>query len=192
MIIKQREKLLTLATVLVIGLFAADKLVITPLSNAWKARAERIGLLTKQIASGQQLLGREKTIRDRWDFIRTNALSPNLSAAQNQVLKSVDRWAQDSRISFTSIKPQWKSSTEDYMTLECQADAFGSLQALARFLYEMEKAHPPMNPPSAKDRSSYPLPIKIEDVQIATRDSEGQQLSLGIRFTSLVLTNRLQ
>jgi hypothetical protein len=192
MIIKQREKLLTLSAVLVIGLFAADKLVMTPLTTAWKARAERIGQLTKQIDHGQQLLSREKTIRNRWDFIRTNALSPNLSAAQNQVLKSVDRWAQDSRISFTSIKPQWKSSTEDYMTLECQADAFGSLQSLARFLYAMEQAHPPMNPSPSNARSAYQLPLKIEDVQIATRDNEGQQLSLGVRFTSLVLTNRLQ
>jgi hypothetical protein len=87
-------------------------------------------------------------------------------------LKSVDNWTQDSGISFTSIKPQWKQNGDDYVTLECRADAFGDMSSLTRFLYDLEKE-------SA---------VRVEDVEISSRDNDGQQLSLGVRFTGLVLT----
>jgi len=44
------------------------------------------------------------------------------------VLRAFDRWSQDSRISISSIKPQWKQAADDYMTYECRADAFESMQ----------------------------------------------------------------
>ena len=59
------------------------------------------------------------------------------------------------------------------MTLECRADAFGSIQSLARFLYELERD---------------PLALKVDELEITARDSEGQQLSLSVRFSGLLLT----
>ncbi|MCL5096736.1 MAG: hypothetical protein M1608_04255 [Candidatus Omnitrophica bacterium] len=170
--VKNREKLLTLMAALVIGLLIADHLVITPLANLWKTRSNRIETLTKSINNGNLLLSREKIIRDRWDYMKTNSLSANVSAAENRVLKSVDRWVQDSQISFTSIKPQWKQGDDDYMTLECQADAYGNIRSVARFLFELEKD---------------PLSLKVDNVEIAARDSEGQQLTLSVRFSGLRL-----
>ena len=98
--------------------------------------------------------------------------SNNVSAAENQVLKAFDRWSQDGRISISSIKPQWKRNSDDYMTLECRADAFGSIQALTRFLFEVEKD---------------PLALKVEAIEITARDNDGQQLSLGLQVSGLLL-----
>ena len=58
------------------------------------------------------------------------------------------------------------------MTVECRADAFGSLQAITRFLYEIERD---------------PLALKIESVEINARDRAGQQLSLGLQVSGLRL-----
>ena len=104
--------------------------------------------------------------------MNTNTLPENVSAAENQVLRAFDRWSQDSQISIASIKPQWKQAGEDYMTYECRADAFGSLQAITRFLYEIEKD---------------PMALKIESVEINARDNNGQQLSLGLQVSGLRL-----
>ena len=171
--IDNRQKVLAIAAISAVILLASDSLIITPLTRLWKAHAVRIADLTKMINRGTLLLEREKSLTARWNGMRTNTLPSNDSVAQIKVLKAVDRWTKESGISFTSIKPQWKQNAEDYVTLECRADAFGDIQSLTRFLYELERD---------------PLSLKIEDMEISSRDDTSQQLTLGVRFTGLVLT----
>ena len=104
--------------------------------------------------------------------MRTNTLPSNLSVAESKVLKAFDRWSQESRISISSKKLEWKRAGDDYMTLECRADALGSMSALTRFLYEVEKD---------------PLALRIETVDIMSRDNNGQQLSLALQLSGLLL-----
>jgi len=110
---------------------------------------------------------------DRWERIRTNSLPANVSVAESKVLKSNDRWIRESGVTFRSIKPLWKHADEEYMTLECRVDAVGDLPSLTRYLYELEKD---------------PLALKVEDLELGAKDADGQQLSLGVRFTALQLT----
>ena len=58
------------------------------------------------------------------------------------------------------------------MTLECRIDALGSMPALTRFLYEVEKD---------------PLALKVESMDITARDNDGQQLSLALQISGLLL-----
>ena len=118
------------------------------------------------------LLHREQVIRNSWDHMRTNMFPNNASEAENEMLRGFERWSQDSRISVTSIKNQWKRGEDDYVTLECRADAYGSIQALARFLYSVEQD---------------PLALKVESVEITSRDNDGQQLSLALQVSGVVL-----
>jgi hypothetical protein len=124
------------------------------------------------VTQGAQLRDRERTIRERWTGMKTNTLPENISAAENEVLRAFDRWSQESRISIASIKPQSKQEDVDYITYECRADAFGNLQAITRFLYEIEKDS---------------LALKIDSVEINARDTTGQQLSLGLQVSGLRL-----
>ena len=170
--IKNRQQLLSIAAIVVVALWAGDKLALSPLMQSWKQRATSITELTKSVRQGSLLVDRERSIRSRWDSMQTNTLPNETSVAENQVLKAFERWSQDSRISITSIKPQWKRTADDYMTLECRADAFGSIQAITRFLYDVEKD---------------PLALKVEAVEITTRDNDGQQLSLALQVSGLLL-----
>ena len=168
--IKNRQQILVLAAAIGIGLLVGDKLIVTPLTRSWKERTQRITELTKSVNQGLLILDREENIRSRWDQMRTNTLPASVSAAENEVLKGFERWSQASRISISSIKPQWKRGGDDYMTLECRADAFGNIEALTRFLYELEKD---------------PLALKVEAVEITARDNDGQQLTLGLQVSGL-------
>ena len=58
------------------------------------------------------------------------------------------------------------------MTFECRVDASGTLPALTRFLYEVEQD---------------PLALKVESVEITSRDNNGQQLSLALQVSGLML-----
>lgn len=171
--LKNRQQLLGVVAVAAVALLVGDRLVFTPLVRNWKARSERIAELKKSVTQGTLLLDREKSIRERWGYMRTNTLSGEVSVAENQVLKAFDRWSQESRIGINSIKPQWKRNADDYMTLECSVEAFGSLPALTRFLYDIEKD---------------PVALRVDAAQITARDDNGEQLTLGLQVSGLLLT----
>ena len=170
--IDHRQRLLAIVAITAIGLLAGDRLVVSPLIQSWSARKARIAELRRSVEQGSQLLKREQTIRSRWEGMRTNTLPRQVSVAENQVLKSFDRWSQDSRVSITSIKPQWKGTFDDYMTVECRVDGFGSLSTLARFLYDIERD---------------PQALKVDSVEITSRGDDGQQLALGLQVSGLLL-----
>ena len=58
------------------------------------------------------------------------------------------------------------------MTLECRVDASGSLATVSRFLYEIE---------------SDPIALKVDALELSAKDTEGQQLTLGLQVSGLLL-----
>lgn len=170
--ITNRQQFLAILAIAAVALLASDRLVFTPLVSAWKTRAERIAKLKEDVANGEALLARETAIRQRWEQMRTNALAGEPSVAENQVFKAFERWAQDSRITINSIKPQWKKPADDFMTLECSVEATGNISALTRFLYNIEKD---------------PLAVRIVAMQITARDDSGEQLTLSMQVSALFL-----
>jgi hypothetical protein len=170
--IKNRQHLLIIAAIAAVALFAGDRLLLSPFLNTWGGRATRIAELRKQIAQGKMLVQREQSIRGRWQQMSGNTLPNNATAAEQQVFKAIDLWAQNSGVAISAITPQWKHDSDDYMTFECRVDAAGDLSKLSRFLYSVEKD---------------PMALRMELVELGARDKEGQQLSLGLQLSGLVL-----
>jgi hypothetical protein len=172
--IKNRQQLLIIGAIVAVALFAGDQLVLSPLIKVWSVRATRVTELRKKITQGKMLVDREQkqSIRSRWEQMVTNALPNNTSAAEQQVFKAIDLWAQNSGVAISAITPQWKHDSDDYMTFECRVDAAGDLGKLSRFLYSVERD---------------PMALKLEFVELGARDKEGQQLSLGLQLSGLVL-----
>ena len=171
--IENRQRFLLVAAVALIAVFVLDQFVVEPLGEAWSARAEQIRVLQKKVADGGLLLQREAGLRNRWRQMRDNTLSDNPSLAEQQLLKSVDAWAQDSRVKISALTPQWKTDADEYRTLGCRVDASGNLGAVSKFLYELEKG---------------PQAIKLETVELVASDATGSEFTLGARMSGLVLT----
>jgi hypothetical protein len=171
--IKNRQQLLALLAMAGVALFAADKLVFSPLTRLWQDRSKQIAQLRNQVAAGSNLLKREPALRATWQHMRADTLTNNASLAQQQVRRALDRWSQDSKVSITSINPQWKHDADDFMTLEYRLEAAGNLSALTKFLFDIEKE---------------PMALRLETVELSTKDNDGQQLSLGLQLSALVLT----
>src|ERR1044071_6187060 len=98
--------------------------------------------------------------------MRTNTLPNNPSRSEQQVLAAFNRWSQESRASITSINPQWKKDSTNYMTLQCRVEATGNINALSRFLYDIERD---------------PMALRLEIVELSSHDTEGQVLALGLQ-----------
>ena len=171
--IKNRQKLLLIVAGAGLLLLIGDSVIFEPLVAKWKERAQLIEDLHKQVDEGQQLLDRGVALSSSWQKQQTNALPSDQSAAEAQLFKAFDRWERNARISRVSIKPQWKQGEdESYATLECRVDYNGDINTISRFLYEVERD---------------PIGLKLETVEITSRDDNGQQLSLGLQVSGLQL-----
>jgi hypothetical protein len=171
--IDNRQQLLAIGAIAIVGLFVLDKIVITPLGNLWSKRADNIRALRKDIIAGDAILKRESVLRSTWNQMRANTLPNDPSLAEQNVLQAFDRWSRETGITITSISPQWKHDSDDYMTLECRVDASGTISTVPRFIHDIEKD---------------PMAFKLESLEITARDNDGQQLAVGLQVSGLVLT----
>ena len=169
---KQRERIFIIAAIICLALLAVDKLVIGPLYDLWKERSERICELEELLKDGNFLVKRENVIKDRWAQMNDNSLPQNMTESENRILNSLNRWTQNSRLNITSVKPRWAEDEDTFMKLEFHASGNGSLASITRFLYELESSGEP---------------LKVEELDITTRDDSGNNLSLDLRFSGLVL-----
>jgi len=170
--LNKRKQLLAILAIVAVGFFVADKLVFTPLTKNWKARAERIAKLKENVRDGTETVKRERVLHEQWDNMRTNVLSSSKPEAESQMLKAFERWSKEGGVSVSSIRPQWKEVEDDHKTLECRADVSGSLPAITKFLYHIERD---------------PMGVKVDSMELQSRDNEGSQLALIIQVSGLLL-----
>jgi Tfp pilus assembly protein PilO len=169
---KNREKLLLITTGALVVLLLLNWLVISPLIASWHRRADHIAELRKNIADGEMLRQRESYIRERWDNMSSNALPSAPAAAEHQLFDAFDKWVRESRVTEVSFKPQLKNTDDNYSVMECHAEVTGSYHTIFRFLYDLEND---------------PMGLQVQGVEMTSRDDTGQQISLGLDLSGLLL-----
>ena len=170
--IENRQQVLIILTIALLGLLIADNVVFEPLAKWWSVRAEQIADLRQRVSNGKALLARETVIRHRWDSMRARALPASPSLAEQQALKALDNWAHDSGVEITSLMPQWKNVSTNYLTFDCRVETTGSLGALTRLVYQLEKRT---------------LALKLDALDLSLHDNTGQQMTLGLEINGLAL-----
>lgn len=169
--IANRQKWFIIVAIVVIGLFALDNILISPLQKHWETRTKEIATLQKSIAQGKGVLARGPRTQALWNEMQAGALPNDSAQAEQQVLSAFDEWGRVTGAELASIKPQWRRGSNDrYSLLECRVDASGSLSTLTRFLYEVEKS---------------PLALRIDALELISRDEAGGRLTLGLTVSGL-------
>jgi hypothetical protein len=171
--INNRQQLLTVGAIAILALFAADRLIVDPLTGIWNAKAKQIQQMRAQVTQAKSLLVREQSIRGLWTQMSHNTLTNNTSVAEQQLFGALDSWRQDSGVAINGATPQWKHDADDFMTYQCRMDASGNLAMLSKFLYDIENDS---------------MALKLDSIELSARDKEGQQLVLGLQISGLVLT----
>jgi hypothetical protein len=169
-----RQRFLIIGAVIAIALLLGDSMIITPLTNAWRSRSTEIAKLQKNVTDGRNTIARANSTQTKWKEMQEQALPKAPAQAEQELLSAFDRWGKASNAELGSIKPQWKrGANSKYSLLECRVDASGSLATLTRFLYEVEKS---------------PLALRIDSIELTSRDDFGQKLTLGLLVSGLRLT----
>ena len=170
---RNRQQLLMVLAAAAAALYAGDLLIVGPLGTWWSARAQHIATLRKQVREGEAMVRRESAIRGRWESMQTNTLPADASLAEQKVLNAFNSWSRGSGAEVTDTIPQWKNDSDEYSTLTCRLEAGGTLATLGDFLYRIEES---------------PMGLRLNSVQLATRDKTGQRLTLGLQVSGLTLT----
>ena len=173
--IKNRQQFLVVLTIAAFALLVGVNFILTPLGCWWSARQTQIKELRVKVDEGKHLLVREAGIRSRWAEMRTNALPANTSLAEQKLLTAVDGWSRSSGAEVTSLMPQWKKDSTNYLTLTCRVETSGDLGALSKFLYNLERG---------------PLALRLDSLELTARDKEGQQMTLSTEINGLALVTQ--
>jgi hypothetical protein len=169
-----RQRLLMILAGVSILLLVLDSVVFTPMTKAWRARSTEIVRLNKSVTEGRSSIERAERTRRLWAEMETQALPAEPAKAEQDLVTAFDRWGRAGGVELGSIKPQWKrGATNRYSLLECRVDASGTLAAISRFLYEVEKS---------------PLALRVDSIELTSRDDSGNKLSLGLLVSGLRLT----
>lgn len=164
-----RETILKIAVGAVVALFVLDRFVIEPSMDAWKEQTERLETLREKVTKGRSLIEREAQLHARWDDMLRTDMPEDNSAGEASVYNAILRWVSRSRVTFTSLTPNWRQRPEEgYDTFECRVAATGDQAALARLMYEIEVD---------------PLPARIEECEFNTKDAQGKALTMTIKFS---------
>jgi hypothetical protein len=166
-----RQRLLVILAGVAILLLILDSVLFEPLIKTWQTHAAEIVQLQKSVSAGRTTIARGPQMERVWSEMQTNALPKEPAQAEQDVISAFDRWGRANSIELGSIRPQWKrGATDRYSLLECRVDATGSLSALSRFLYELERS---------------PLALRVDSVEVVSRDDSGQRLTLGLVVSGL-------
>ena len=172
--IPDRQRTLVIITGAALGLLILEYWVRVPLTNLWQAHATEIAKLQKNVAAGKYTIARASQIERRWADMQTNALPKDPAQAEQDVISAFDRWGRANNIELSSIRPQWKrGGTDRYSLLECRVDATGTIPTLSRFMYELERS---------------PLALRVDSIEMTSRDDSGQKLTLGLIVSGLRLS----
>lgn len=170
--IKNRQEFLVVLTIAAFALLVGVNFILEPLGGWWSARQTQIKDLRTKVEDGNHLLKREAGIRSRWAEMQTNALPANTSLAEQKLLSAVDGWSRNSGAEVTSLMPQWKKDSTNYLTLTCRVESSGDLGTLSKFLYHLERG---------------PLALRLDSLELSARDKEGQQMTLSTELNGLAL-----
>jgi hypothetical protein len=168
-----RKQLLMIIAIVMVGLWVADKVIFTPLTNLYKARSLEAADLRKYILENKGKIQQEPIMQRRWDDMSKRTLPQTTSEAEGMLFNAIEKWKQDTRVTVNTIRPQWKSgASDDYSVLECRIDAAGTMDTIARFVDQIEHSS---------------MALKVESMEVTTSDKNGQQMTLALMISGLRL-----
>lgn len=169
-----RQRWLVIITGGMIALYILDSILFTPLTTMWQAHSVEIVKLQKSVADGRNTIAHAAQTERIWADMQANALPKDQAQAQQDLISAVSRWGVSNNVLIDGIRPQWKrGATDRYSLLECRVDATGTLPTLTKFVYELEHS---------------PLALRVDSIELTSRDDGGSKLSLGLIVSGLRLS----
>jgi len=171
MVLSKRERMVALAALLIVGAFVLDKSVLGPGWRKLQATENQKQELLAQVVEAQNLFERRSLLERKWKRMLSDGLR-NDAEAESRVARALGDWAGDTRLTLTSVKPERAAGDKGLQEMTFMVAGKGRLDAVARFLYNVETAE---------------MPIKVKDLQLGSAGESGDSMSLQLTLSALYL-----
>ncbi len=169
MVLSKRERIMALVTLLVVGAFVMDRFALTPILSGLARAENKKQQLRAEIDEAHRLFERRRLMERKWKAMLSSGLRSD-AEAESRVARALDEWSEDARLTLTSVKPERTASDQGMKEITFVVAGRGSLDAAARFLYQIETAE---------------LPIKVKNMQLGSTSELGDNMSLQLRLSAI-------
>ena len=169
MVLSKRERILALATLLVLGALVANSLILDPLFTKRRQTADERVELEAQVAEAQNTFDRRGLLERKWKAVLAEGMRSDTDA-ESRVTKALNEWSRATRLTLTSIKPERTIGDKGMSEITFVVAGRGSLESVASFLYQVETAE---------------LPVKVTTMQLGSTSESGDSMSLQLRLSTI-------
>ena len=169
--LSKRERIMAIMAVAVVGLLVLNKFLFGPVTAKLQEIKTQKSQLLIELDEAQNLFRKRRVLEKQWKNVLSDGLR-NEVEAESKVGRALDEWSKESRLMLSSVKPDRVASDKGLQEMTFVVVGTGSLEAVARFLWQIETA---------------PLPIKVKDMQLGSSNESGQSMSVQLRLSALCL-----
>jgi len=162
---------MAIIAVAVVGFLVLNKFFIGPVTAKLQQLDTQKKQLSVELDEAQNLFRKRRVLEKEWK----NALMEGLRnevEAESKVGRALNEWSEEAQLSLSSVKPERVASDKGLKEMTFVVVGTGTLDAIARFLWQIETA---------------PLPIKVKDMQLGSSNESGQSMSVQLRLSALCL-----
>jgi len=171
MVLSKRERIILIATLVAVGLFVMNKFVIEPVQAKLNELEAQRQQLRGDLNEGELLIGNHRRMQEKWNTMLSDGLR-NDAEAESRILGALREWSGTANLALSSIKPERISSDRGLQEMIFTVAGKGTLDSVARFLWQVETAS---------------LPVKIKDMQLGSSSESGDSMSLQLHLSALYL-----
>jgi Tfp pilus assembly protein PilO len=169
--LSKRERIILIATLVCVGLFVVNKFVVEPVQAKLDELESQRQQLMGDLNEGKLLIGNHRRMQGKWKAMLSDGLR-NDAEAESRVLGALREWSGVAGLALSSIKPERISSDRGLQEMIFTVAGKGTLDSVARFLWQIETAA---------------LPVKIKDMQLGSSSESGDSMSLQLHLSALYL-----
>ncbi len=171
MVLSKRERIILIATLASVGLFIANRFVIEPVQARLNELESQRQQLLGDLNEGQLLMGNHRRMQDKWKTMLSDGLRSD-AEVESRILGALREWSGAAGLALSSIRPERVSSEKGLQEIILSVAGKGTLDSVARFVWQVETAS---------------LPVKIKDMQLGSSSESGDSMSLQLHLSALYL-----
>jgi hypothetical protein len=169
MVLSKREQLIVLLTVITVGLLIGNKFVYEPLREKRAALVEERDQLAKDREEANLLLLKMQRDKPLHKQLTEDGFK-NEDDADNKVAVAINEWSQKCGMTITSTRPEPVSTDKNLQEIRWQLSGNGSLDAAAKFIFEIEASK---------------MPIKITSLTLGSNSDAGEKMTLALGVSAV-------
>ncbi len=169
----KRERLLMWGVILLVGMFAADRLVVSPLQSRLDRLSNDLQAEEARINEANVLIDNKQLIQSRWASRMASGLHQDPADARMAIQSRLSEAAEQTGLALNNLSAGGNLDSGSFTEVRFSLTASGELPSVARFLEKVQEM---------------PVPLAVLTCDLSKR-SDSNQLTLRLTVSTLVLND---